>query len=511
MVRKYKRKSEPRDMNNMFAALQAIKDGMSTNAAAKQHGIPEPTLRRHKNINMVQNDDTISVEEEAAIEDYMLHASDIYFGVTAREGCELAYRFAMELKKKIPTNWGTNEIAGSDWFEGFMRRYPKLSLRKPEATSMARAAAFNRTNVDLFFNLYEKVIKNILFEPHKMWNIDETGLTNVHKPNRVISRRTRKQVGAITSAERGTTVSMCLAVNVAGVKAPPYLVFPRTNFQSYFLNGGPPGACGGANPTGFMNSENFLDFIHKFRAHVNCSKDNPILLLLDNHVSHRTLDVLKYCRENGVHVLSFPHTSHRLQPLDVSVFFPFKNAANQMCADWVTSHPGRPMQIFDLPPIFHRALQIGATVVNIQSGFRGSGVYPFDRHIFQDIDFMPSSTTDRPYTLAEIFPDNNIPISADVELSHNRSQQKHNTREAKKQATEVRKEASAAKKQAAAQKKIDTAVKKALKEKEKQAAKDKQATKKKPSAQPQRINPRRKIVSSVSYVEKPDSDLSDTE
>lgn len=366
-----------------------------------------------------------SAEEENVIEDYMLYASDIYFGLSAIEGRQLAYQFAVRLNKKFPTNWKHDEMAGPDWFEGFMRRHPKLSMRKPEATSMARASAFNRANVKAFFDLYVQVIKKIDYQPYNIWNVDEVGVTTVHKPDRCISRCGRKQVGQITSSERGKLVSLCLAVNAAGMRAPPYLVFPRVRFEDHFLRGGPVGCWGGANKSGFMNAENFFDFMQRFQKFTKCSIQNPILLLLDNHTSHRTLNVLQFCRENGIHVLSFPpHCSHRMQPLDVSVFSPFKRATNKLCKDWVDSHTGQQMSVFDLPPVFSRALEIAVTEANVKSGFRANGTYPLDSQIYQDIDFMPSNTTDRPYTPgSDIIGEEHIPIGADVEVEHNPPQQ----------------------------------------------------------------------------------------
>ena len=46
----------------------------------------------------------------------------------------------------------------------------------------------------------------------------------------------------------------------------------------------------------------------------------PVLLVLDGHGSHITIDVIEYARSNEVYLLCLPsHTSHILQPLDVGV------------------------------------------------------------------------------------------------------------------------------------------------------------------------------------------------
>lgn len=204
----------------------------------------------------------------------MLHLSDIYFGLTSLQARELAYTFACTLGIHVPQIWKNNERAGRDWFLSFMRRHPRLSMRLPEATRMARASSFNRSNVELFFNNLDTIAKNIVYEPQNIWNIDETGLQTVHEPQKVVGCKGRKQVGSITSSERGQTVSMAVRVNAAGMRAPPYLVFPRVRFAPKLLKGGPPGCWGGATNSGFMNGEKFFDFIQKFRKYLRCSREN---------------------------------------------------------------------------------------------------------------------------------------------------------------------------------------------------------------------------------------------
>jgi len=54
------------------------------------------------------------------------------------------------------------------------------------------------------------------------------------------------------------------------------------------------------------------------------------------------------------------------------------------------------MSVYDLPQIVATALPPASNAANICSGFKVAGIVPFNRHIFQDADFLPSSVTDRP-------------------------------------------------------------------------------------------------------------------
>ena len=56
------------------------------------------------------------------------------------------------------------------------------------------------------------------------------------------------------------------------------------------------------------------------------SPENPVVLIMDGHGSHFTLDVLNYCRQVGIRVvLRPPHTTHLLQGEDTTHFRIFKD------------------------------------------------------------------------------------------------------------------------------------------------------------------------------------------
>jgi hypothetical protein len=103
--------------------------------------------------------------------------------------------YAITLNKKIPENGGDLKAAGTEWFTKIFKRHKSLSLLKAEATSVARASSFNKTNVNAFFDNLKQVFDRLQIGPGNIWNMDETGIRTVQKPDRVDARRGFKKIG----------------------------------------------------------------------------------------------------------------------------------------------------------------------------------------------------------------------------------------------------------------------------------------------------------------------------
>lgn len=319
------------------------------------------------NVGFVLSRQTLPDNSEQELAQYLEESSKMYFGLSTKEVRVLAYEIAVKNNIKMRQYWQDNKMASTDWLAGFLKRHPTLSVRTPEATSLSRATSFNRENVNKFFNLLGELMERYRFECQDIYNLDETGVTTVQRPDRIIARKGVKQVGFVTSAERGTLVTVVAAISASGNAIPP--------------------------------RDDFFIFLEHFVKHTRPSKERPVLLVLDNHDSHLSLKGVDFCKDNGLVVLSLPpHCSHKLQPLDRCVFSPFKKYVNSKCDSWMRSNPGKTMSIYDIPGIVRDAFPLAPTPTNIQSGFRVSGIFPFNREIFTDDEFLTSAVTDRPYS-----------------------------------------------------------------------------------------------------------------
>ena len=177
--------------------------------------IPRKTLRRHRDrkVNVpgcLGRSTDIPLNMENELVEKIQEMEKLLFGLTPQDVRRIAYEFAEQSSLEVRFD-KTSKMAGKDWLWGFMNRHPELSVRSPEATSLARAVGFNRPQVQKFFDLYGSVLDAGGYGPMSVWNMDETGVSTVQTPGKIVASRGVKRVGKVTSAERGKTVTVLCA------------------------------------------------------------------------------------------------------------------------------------------------------------------------------------------------------------------------------------------------------------------------------------------------------------
>ena len=234
---------------------------------------------------------------------------------------------------------------------------------------------------------------NIISKPMQIYNCYETGVSVVHKPGKVVAELGRRNVYAITSAERGKTHTVLSCVSASGYSLPPMMVYPRKkSIPESLKEGAIPHTFFANSDSGWMNSELYLLWFNFFLQ--NILPVRPVLLIQDGHGSHVSIDLIELARANDVHLLCLPsHTTHILQPLDVGVFKSFKSHFSKACSRYLANNPGRVITNDKLAYLVAEAWPHSFTAVNIMAGFKKSGIYPIN----------PGEVTDRQLAPSKVF------------------------------------------------------------------------------------------------------------
>ena len=123
-----------------------------------------------------------------------------------------------------------------------MKRHPEISLCLPEATSLSRASGFNRSQINAFFNLPTKTVEEYNISADHIYNMDESGISVVQKMTKILAKKGKRQIGSITSMERGQTVTIICSYSAAGSFVPPGFIFLRVRMKPELTDGAPPGS-----------------------------------------------------------------------------------------------------------------------------------------------------------------------------------------------------------------------------------------------------------------------------
>ncbi|KAK6194406.1 hypothetical protein SNE40_000044 [Patella caerulea] len=137
------------------------------NEVCRRFNISKSTFLRHlrgtnkfskENIKGSGGRPVFPPELEAELVKYILQLERVLFGITKKDLLRLAFQLAD--RNGLSSNFNADtKSAGRYWFENFLRRNPEISLRTPEATSIARASGFSRPNVEQFFNILQEAVE----------------------------------------------------------------------------------------------------------------------------------------------------------------------------------------------------------------------------------------------------------------------------------------------------------------------------------------------------------------
>ena len=240
MPRTYTKKTDrvrtPLDV--LTRASEAVAQGGNYTRVAKEFSIDRMKLKRFIRKEKLKGPVTsagyeylsrlkriFNDRQENDLAEHIKALCDQYYGLSVVKCRYLAYEFATKNNVTMPAIWVRDGKAGVEWMMSFKSRHG-LAIRQHEATSLARATAFNRYVVDQFYDNLATVMDKYKFAPKDIFNVDESGCHTVQTPGKVVTARGQKQVGSITSGERGELVTLVYTVSATGNTIPSHVYIP---------------------------------------------------------------------------------------------------------------------------------------------------------------------------------------------------------------------------------------------------------------------------------------------
>jgi hypothetical protein len=251
-----------------------------------------------------------------------------------------------------------------------------------------RARGLCPSHVATFYDNLELMLSRG-YEASYIWNCDESGAqAGQNVGGRVLAKTRVRSVHSIIPKER-EWLSVLVCVNAVGYHILSFYIFCGKNFQRDYIKQCEDGASMAMQAKAWMTGQLFKSWIGHFVKNV-CDYGLGIsltcrhLLILDGHGSHVTMEVVKIARSVGLDLLILPlHTSHAMQPLDVSCFKPFKQAFWLFKDFWTLQNKSKRASKEVLAKWVSTALE-KVLSENIKSGLRTTRIFPFNPHAMDE-------------------------------------------------------------------------------------------------------------------------------
>ncbi len=210
-------------------------------------------------------------------------------------------------------------------------------------------------------------------------------------PLQVIARKGKNNVYIISNGNR-VHMTAVVCGNAKGVLTQTLIINKGIRPNDKHTHAWP-GAMYTQNENGYMANDIWLEWCKNFVKETKPTAAKPVLLIADQHDSRCYLPAIEYLANHHVALLCLPpHTTHRLQPLDVGFFGPFKRYLRRMArgkrtlvsrddlAGMVRDALAEVSKIH-IDPVRHKRT---STLIN---AFRGTGIYPYNPSVIEESEY----------------------------------------------------------------------------------------------------------------------------
>ncbi|EFQ94160.1 hypothetical protein PTT_08258 [Pyrenophora teres f. teres 0-1] len=241
-----------------------------------------------------------------------------------------------------------------------------------------RARCEDPVAIAAWFKLVEETRQAYGIQDIDTYNFDETGfMMGVAATSKVVT--SSDTVGRAATVQPGNRdwVTTIECINASGWCLPPLVILSGKQHQASWYHHLPTDWVVAVSDNGWTTDQLGVEWVKHFNRHTAPRTHGVYrLLILDGHSSHATPEFDQYCTENKIITLCMPaHTSHLLQPLDVSCFAPLKRAYGHEIQELARQGVYHVDKI-DFLQVYTQIQPTVFTQQNIQAAFQATGLIP---------------------------------------------------------------------------------------------------------------------------------------
>lgn len=268
---------------------------------------------------------------------------------------------------------------GKNWLDRFRLRHPEIQGIWARQIVGVRHKAMNIETVKTWFEAVEELCLQHQYPPDCIYNMDESGFAvGESQTSRVLVNIREKSSWKVVSG-RQEWITAIECISASGRALPPLLIFKAKHTNTSWIPLHTPLDWRfSTSNSGWTSDSHCYEWLTTLFEPLTRPADPTThrLLVMDGHGSHITGNVIAHCMKHAIDLLILPpHTSHMLQPLDVSVFAPLKHALGVETDKASRLDYGRIPRV-EWTRMYIRAREKALTSANILSGWKATGLQP---------------------------------------------------------------------------------------------------------------------------------------
>ena len=296
----------------------AVNENLSQAKLARQYGIPSSTLWNRINGRKTtaarnQQFQRLSPEEEAVIRDWILRLQTWDWSPRVKQ--------VRSITKELLIKKNDNKLVKVNWSQKFLKRHSQIKTVYISSLDKERAMTQNHDILADWFNLFQSLKKEHEIKIEDIYNMNEKKfMQRVIAKLRIMIFKYEKT--HMTQCDNREWVSLieCISINEKVLKS--WIIFKEKLQQKIWYEVLKEDYIA-VSRNDWINNELNLVWIQKcFDSEIKiCQKDEYWILLINDHASYITTQMIDYCISQKIILLCLlTHTTHLLQSLDVEVF-----------------------------------------------------------------------------------------------------------------------------------------------------------------------------------------------